>query len=568
MDPQPTPEPPARQPAEDCRTAIGGLRASEHIQADIRMPGSISAPDPLGPPSSPQPRSSEDIQADIEMPGSISAPDPSRPPSSPRPRARTLKENISLEERMAGSDECMPGTTSAPAFPEPPSSPRPQARTFPPSSPRRKARTRPPSSPRPQVQVLPPILPPSHHPRPPRRRTYAPSQLRSPSQQQLGQAIPPKVPMVQPEPPDPPKGCSFVVSTYFPGPPELHPAPPYHLWPPTTVMFEYLHARGLLSLGRIENEAEYYPVVPKHVVLLCEFFNNTKLQDTTRDKSLWKDHLYRVTWLQWCWDERERARAKRYKEHDDFMQDLIRARMIRDGVSLFLATKSIMFKLEERERHKVVEVKNELDVMRDLDSKGPDGPKEGDEKYMVVHMAQGSLLGRAIMESREHEASQQSERNINEQAEENSIRMGNGEQNGKQNENQNVRPNGDQNGRPNGDQSGNANRQQSRRRNRRFAIWTDANDEDSRHYTVPVNAEGEEDPNGLTQYDWDLTESLESSLEVREGASTEEMVRETVLWAIDVNETGEMWKRQRADESKDDEPPTNRRLMQVRRRGP
>ena len=334
-------------------------------------------------------------------------------------------------------------------------------------------------------------------------------------------------------------------------------------------MFEYLHARGLLGPGRIENEEEYYPVLPKHVVQLCGYFNNTKLQDTMREKSLWNDHLYRVTWLQWCWDERERARAKRYKENDDFMQDLIRARMIRDGVSLFLATKSIMFELEERELHKVVEVKSELDVMMDLYSpQGSNGPIEGDDQNMVVHMAQRSQLGRAIMESREHEAMQQSERNVNEQAEENGIRMGNGEQNGKQNENQNVRPNGDQNLRPNGGQSGNANRRQNRGRNGRFAIWTD--DEDIRHYTVPVNAEGEEDPNGLTQYDWDLTENLESSLEVREGASMEEMVRETVLWAMDVNETGEMWKRQRADESKDDEPfePTNRRLMQVRRRGP
>ncbi|KAL8759030.1 MAG: hypothetical protein Q9199_001052 [Rusavskia elegans] len=120
--------------------------------------------------------------------------------------------------------------------------------------------------------------------------------------------------------------------------------------------------------------------------------------------------------------------------------------------------------------------------------------------------------------------------------------MGNGNQNATRNGNQSRDHNEDQNGRP--------------------RLKRKASDEDSRWGTVPVNPEGEEDPDGLTQKDWELTMNIGDSLEIKEGASMEEVVRETVLWAVDVHETGQMWKRQQADESKDDVP-THRRIRDV-----
>ena len=93
--------------------------------------------------------------------------------------------------------------------------------------------------------------------------------------------------------------------------------------------------------------------------------------------------------------------------------------------------------------------------------------------------------------------------------------------------------------------------------------WSDE-DAESQWETLTVNHEGEEDPDGLTQKDWDLAIEMDQALEIREGAPMEEVVRETVLWAIDVHETGQRWKRERSHENDDDEP-LDRRIAQIRR---
>lgn len=63
--------------------------------------------------------------------------------------------------------------------------------------------------------------------------------------------------------------------------------------------------------------------------------------------------------------------------------------------------------------------------------------------------------------------------------------------------------------------------------------------EDGRERTG--NREGEEEVNGLTREEWDMVAGCEDALEVREGASMREMVREVVAWADDIINTG-IWR--------------------------
>ncbi len=77
-----------------------------------------------------------------------------------------------------------------------------------------------------------------------------------------------------------------------------------------------------------------------------------------------------------------------------------------------------------------------------------------------------------------------------------------------------------------------------------------------------VNRQGQADPKGLTQEDWEVVRDLEDAWMVEEGATTKEMVKETLAWANDIIETGEMAKRMRAEESKEDEP-THKRVGEV-----
>lgn len=291
-------------------------------------------------------------------------------------------------------------------------------------------------------------------------------------------------------------------------------------------------------------------MVPEHVVHLCRWFNDAKQQDTKRERLVWNDHLHRVDWLKWYWDERERNRARKFVERDELMMEIVQAKILRAREVKEEAEREeelmIIAGLDESDKDEDEAEKRELDDIMDLDLSS-EGSEEGEIQEKDIHMGNGNQREQTYANTRGYEASQWQERTVDGRGGENGIHMGNVNQNGNRNGNHNGAPNGHQNGHQNG---------QPRLKRK-------ASDEDSRWGIVPVNPEGEEDPNGLTQRDWELTMSLEDSLEIEEGASMEEVVKETVLWAIDVHETGQMWKRQQADENKDDVP-THRRIRDVR----
>lgn len=502
-----------------------------------------------------------------------------------------MQADIDAEEKMPGSEESMPGLhsgipgpTSVTAFPRPPRSPRPQARKF-----RRQ----------------------SHHTR-----------ERSDSPSYHSHALPPAVPHVEEDFP----GSGFTVGwNPFPDPPELRPAPPYQKWHPTSIIFEYLHVRGLLNSGRFEDDGDY-PVVPERVVHLCRWFNHTPLQKFRSEKAIWRDHLDRVDWLQWYWNARERNRAIKWKERDDLATDILRAREAR-ARELVAKAKSVqdaerLIELLDKGMDK--EEERELDDIMDLDlSSESSEDAESDEED--VQMGDGEQNGQSTSNSAEHEASQSTASTDDQKSEERGIQFDNGShrtgsgsnptENGGnhigtgihiqndhmangdnemsnghsrvENRNHNHQMPNENNAMTNGQnlfrnghhQNGNqavSNGADHRRRgedrlengnpqmrNGNSQMENGNEEAGSRWETLTVNHEGEEDAEGLTQKDWDLAIQMDEALEIREGAPMEEVVRETVLWAIDVHEVGQRWKRERSHENDEDEP-VHRRIGQIR----
>ncbi|CAL8584446.1 hypothetical protein XPA_010046 [Xanthoria parietina] len=395
------------------------------------------------------------------------------------------------EAVMPGSEATMPGTTSAPGFPRPPPSP----------------------------------------------------------------LFPSKVPLLGPEPPEPPRGRTSVQWSYFLTPPELHPAPPYHLWHPTTVIFEYLHVRGHLNSGGFDAEGEFYPVVPERLLHLCRWFNNTTQEVAKREKLVWSDHLQRVKRLKKYWDEGEKRREKRFLARDDLMMEIIRAKVLEQGGGIdeeadYEMALTIMagFDKPDGNKDEDEEEESELEIIMDLDLSDEGEKKEVHERHS--HVGDENQREQTGSNVRSHEASQGQETPVNGEGGENGFHRANGNQNGYSNGTQN----GHHNAQPNGNHTGHP----------RLKRKTSDEDDSDGSDTVTVNPAGEEDPNGLTPRDWRLTARLEQTLEIGEGASTAEVVRETVLWAVDIHDIGEMWKGQRADEGKDDVP-THRRIGDVRR---
>ena len=501
----------------------------------------------------------------------------------------SVQADIDAEEKMPGSEESMPGLhsgipgpTSVTAFPRPPRSPRPRARRFPPQS---------------------------HHTR-----------ERSDSPSYHSHALPPAVPNVEEDYP----GSGFTVGwNPFPDPPELRPAPPYQQWHPTSVLFEYLHVRGFMNSGRFENDGDY-PVVPKRMVHLCRWFNHTPLQKFRSEKAVWRDHLDRVDWLQWYWNTRERNRAIRWKERDDLTTDILRAREAR-ARELVAKAKSVQEAerlIEMLDKGIDNEEERELDDIMDLDL-SPESSEDAESNEGGVGMGDGEQNGQSTPNSREHEASQSTASTGDQQSEERELRFDNGNHllrsrgnptrnrdnhigtgihnhhmaNGNnqrsnghslvENRNHNHYMRNENNPMTNGHsplrnghhQNGNqpvSNGADHRRRgehrlengnhqmgNGNRQMENGDEDAGSRWETLTVNHEGEEDPEGLTQKDWDLAIGMDEALEIREGAPMEEVVRETVLWAIDVHEIGQRWKRERSHENDDDEP-VHRRIGQIR----
>ena len=515
-----------RSPTEECWSTVRGIRMNGSLQAEInseeKMPGSEAesrgpAEDCFG--TIRGIRMNESLQADInseeKMPGS--------------------------EAVMPGSEATMPGTTSAPGFPRPPPSPRPRDLTLPPPSPRPQARTLHHPSPRPQARTPLP--------------RFARSRPQRTSPRYVEKVFPSKVPLLGPEPPEPPRGRTSVQWSYFLTPPELHPAPPYHLWHPTTVIFEYLHVRGHLNSGGFDAEGEFYPVVPERLLHLCRWFNNTTQEVAKREKLVWSDHLQRVKRLKKYWDEGEKRREKRFLARDDLMMEIIRAKVLEQGGGIdeeadYEMALTIMagFDKPDGNKDEDEEEESELEIIMDLDLSDEGEKKEVHERHS--HVGDENQREQTGSNVRSHEASQGQETPVNGEGGENGFHRANGNQNGYSNGTQN----GHHNAQPNGNHTGHP----------RLKRKTSDEDDSDGSDTVTVNPAGEEDPNGLTPRDWRLTARLEQTLEIGEGASTAEVVRETVLWAVDIHDIGEMWKGQRADEGKDDVP-THRRIGDVRR---
>ncbi|KAL9000952.1 MAG: hypothetical protein Q9169_000436 [Polycauliona sp. 2 TL-2023] len=429
----------------------------------------------------------------------------------------TIQADVNVEEKMPGPQESLPGPTSAPLSSRPPASPRPRPRD---------------------------------------RAPHWPTE-----------EIPPLVPLVEEQPPETGKRGFTVGWTCFPIAPVIRPSPPYHLWHPTTVLFEYLHVRGYLDSGRFENNGNY-PVVPKGLVHLCRWFNTTGLENTHRERSVWKDHRLRVEWLSWYRGEQERDRATRFQERDDLMMRFVRFMQQREESREREMREEAEREDEARTIAELEEEKREPDDSMDLDSSSG-GSEEVYSKDEWTHVRDVHPL-RSNPTLREPEVSQWQVRGSNGHGGEEKDHMENGDNPTGNRDHQTS--NGDHRTSNGNHRASNGNHRrrnethhvENGNQNGRTRLQRNTDGEDDGYATVTVNHEGEEDPDGLTQNDWDYVEVLEDALEIREGASMKEMVQEIVLWAADVHETGELTKRQQADEDKDNDP-VDRRVGQVRR---
>lgn len=270
-----------------------------------------------------------------------------------------------------------------------------------------------------------------------------------------------------------------------------------------------------MNTGRFEDDGDY-PVVPASVVDLCGWFNTTTRETCQRQRGVWKDHKIRVEWLGWYWKERERDRAKAFQKRDDLMMQFVR----------FIQEKE-MRERETRERE----------------------TRERDRREQ--HVERGDAL-RLLAEAAERVQDEDEEDKMDLDTDPEDVEQDDSKENGINMEN------------GNGDIENGNHRMGNGYHDRRSSTEEESDDESSRRETVTVNHVGEADPKGLTPKDWDYVEELEDALEIKEDASTEEMVRETVSWAVDVHETGEFAKRRQNQEDQEDGP-VNRRTRQVSR---
>ncbi|KAL8908379.1 MAG: hypothetical protein Q9171_005486 [Xanthocarpia ochracea] len=328
-----------------------------------------------------------------------------------------------------------PSPTEAPPSPSPPPSPRPRSRTLTPPN------------------FTPPAVP-TLESRP--ERGTATDEV--PKRKKLG----------------------IVTPRAYPEPPELRPAPPYHLWHPTTVIFEYMHIRGFLA----------YEKLPDRLLSLCRWFNNARPEDTESQKVVWKSHVNRVQWLKWYWDEQEKNRAKNYDEREERM--LCSVQYSSGGVSRVSMRSEDVRTAKEKVKKCIAREEEEEDD-------DEESAEEKEERELDIIMD---------LDLEEGEVSEGQNR-------------------------------------------------------QRGQCVIDKDDVEEKEWKPNlVNRQGQADPKGLTQEDWEVVRDLEDAWMVEEGATTKEMVTETVAWANDVIETGEMAKSTRAAESEGDEP-THKRVGEV-----
>ncbi|KAL8763940.1 MAG: hypothetical protein Q9184_000383 [Pyrenodesmia sp. 2 TL-2023] len=96
------------------------------------------------------------------------------------------------------------------------------------------------------------------------------------------------------------------------------PAPCYHDWHPTSVMWEYQLQRGL--------------GVSERVFELCRFFNkaNSEHRGRVGDAGVWKGHEHRIEWLYWYWGEKNKKRAARIKREADELVEKEQERIVQE----------------------------------------------------------------------------------------------------------------------------------------------------------------------------------------------------------------------------------------------
>ncbi|KAI4127258.1 MAG: hypothetical protein LQ338_003301 [Usnochroma carphineum] len=122
--------------------------------------------------------------------------------------------------------------------------------------------------------------------------------------------------------------------------PCLRPAPSYHLWHPTSVVWEYQLLRGL--------------GVTERVFELCRFFNRASGEKEGRvgDEGVWKGHEGRVEWLFWYWEQWGKRRVREMEtameRAEGFLEDVVDwEEDLRDGDELTNEEKEMVEKLKE-----------------------------------------------------------------------------------------------------------------------------------------------------------------------------------------------------------------------------
>ncbi|KAL8818026.1 MAG: hypothetical protein Q9223_003251 [Gallowayella weberi] len=101
------------------------------------------------------------------------------------------------------------------------------------------------------------------------------------------------------------------------------PAPDYQRWHPTTVIFEYLHVRGIDIPSQIRIHERNEIGIPEPLLALCKWFNSVTRQAAMKESTVWKAHVDRVRWLKWYWEQTSPGLVNRFRELQEEAKQLI-----------------------------------------------------------------------------------------------------------------------------------------------------------------------------------------------------------------------------------------------------
>ncbi|KAL8765095.1 MAG: hypothetical protein Q9209_007718 [Squamulea sp. 1 TL-2023] len=492
MDPEPDPKMPAGDPTEQDAKAISAVSASQALQENIRSASTTSSP--------------------------TQAADTPKPPPSPRPSSQALPPASSRQH-------------SLPTIP---------AHLILGSNESNTRQATPPPSPRPSNQALPSPSSGRHSlPTVPAHVIHRLNKLNS------RQTTPP---ILGSQPPKRPK-LWIIVPEDIHIPPDAYPHPPYEIWHPTTIVFEYIHARGFVTM-------ETFPDFPKPFRDLCNWFNNARSEDHVKENVVWLGHRHRVDWLQWYWSEGEKRRAREFDER------LITARTLGEHESRNRTSvqpcsigasgdETTMKEGEERrkdeelerggctdEREREVRDRNTRELDADDRAELDDLAREREEIERVERELEEERELDDIMDLDLDEDDEETDMAMDLDRKEEEINEGKGKEKEVGEEKRDL------------EEAQIVTRLE--RLERLVGKLEHENGEEEADEDMPedwktrlVNRQGEDDPNGLSKHDWEVVVELENTMELEEGATTEEVVKEAVGWANDIIETGEQEKRDR-----------------------